>query len=91
MGFAADPRFLVTVEGGMGWIGVIAVPPSLSRLRGHSPGLIESEFFDYLDGTFTGARCKGHLGKVFPDEIGKMPLELQMHLLSDAPRNSFAA
>jgi transcriptional regulator of acetoin/glycerol metabolism len=52
-------------------------------------GLIESELFGYEDGAFTGARRKGHVGRIaqanggtlFLDEIGDMPLSLQAHLL----------
>ena len=51
--------------------------------------LIEAELFGYEDGAFTGARCKGQVGKIvqasggtlFLDEIGDMPLALQAHLL----------
>jgi transcriptional regulator of acetoin/glycerol metabolism len=52
-------------------------------------GLIEAELFGYQEGAFTGARRKGHLGKIrqadggtlFLDEIGDMPLQLQARLL----------
>lgn len=52
-------------------------------------GLIESELFGYQEGAFTGARRKGHAGKIreadkgtlFLDEIGEMPLQLQARLL----------
>lgn len=52
-------------------------------------GLIESELFGYQEGAFTGARRKGHMGKIreadggtlFLDEIGEMPLHLQARLL----------
>lgn len=52
-------------------------------------GLIESEFFGYEDGAFTGGRRGGAPGKfelarggtVFLDEIGDMPMELQGRLL----------
>jgi len=52
-------------------------------------GLIESELFGYEDGAFTGARRKGHVGKIreadkgtlFLDEIGEMPLQFQARLL----------
>ncbi|WP_306532579.1 sigma-54-dependent Fis family transcriptional regulator [Geobacter sp.] len=52
-------------------------------------GLIESELFGYQEGAFTGARRKGHIGKIreadggtlFLDEIGEMPLNLQARLL----------
>jgi sigma-54 dependent transcriptional regulator, acetoin dehydrogenase operon transcriptional activator AcoR len=52
-------------------------------------GLIESELFGYEDGAFTGAKRKGHQGKIlqanggtlFLDEIGDMPLAMQARLL----------
>ena len=52
-------------------------------------GLIESELFGYEDGAFTGARRKGHKGKIvqadggtlFLDEIGDMPPSMQARLL----------
>ncbi len=52
-------------------------------------GLIESELFGYEDGAFTGARRKGHKGKIqqahggtlFLDEIGDMPPAMQARLL----------
>lgn len=51
--------------------------------------LFESELFGYEKGAFTGAHPKGkagkfelaHLGTIFLDEIGDMPLELQPKLL----------
>jgi PAS domain S-box len=51
--------------------------------------LIESELFGYEDGAFTGARRGGHPGKfelanggtIFLDEIGEMPLDMQVDLL----------
>ncbi|MBM7621577.1 transcriptional regulator with PAS, ATPase and Fis domain [Bacillus tianshenii] len=51
--------------------------------------LLESEFFGYEDGAFTGARNKGKVGKfdlanggtLFLDEIGDMSLNLQAKLL----------
>lgn len=51
--------------------------------------LIETELFGYEEGTFTGAKKGGKPGKfelanggtIFLDEIGEMPLEMQVHLL----------
>lgn len=51
--------------------------------------LIESELFGYEPGAFTGAKSKGspgkfelaHGGTIFLDEIGDMPLHVQVHLL----------
>lgn len=54
-----------------------------------SPSLIESEFFGYEKGAFTGASAggkKGYFelannGVIFLDEIGELPLEMQAKLL----------
>lgn len=54
-----------------------------------SPNLIESEFFGYEKGAFTGANAggkKGYFelannGVIFLDEIGELPLEMQAKLL----------
>lgn len=51
--------------------------------------LIESELFGYVDGAFTGARKDGRPGKfelanggtIFLDEIGEMPINMQVKLL----------
>lgn len=51
--------------------------------------LLESELFGYEEGSFTGARRGGKLGKfelahhgtIFLDEIGDMPLHLQVKIL----------
>lgn len=51
--------------------------------------LLESEFFGYESGAFTGARKEGkpgyfesaHEGTLFLDEIGELPLDLQVKLL----------
>ncbi|MBP2032957.1 transcriptional regulator with PAS, ATPase and Fis domain [Clostridium algifaecis] len=51
--------------------------------------LIESELFGYEEGTFTGAKKGGQIGKfelanngtIFLDEIGEMPLYMQVNLL----------
>lgn len=53
------------------------------------PSLIESEFFGYEEGSFTGAKRKGkpgvfelaHNGTLFLDEISEIPMELQGRLL----------
>ena len=60
-------------------------------------GLIESEFFGYEDGAFTGGRRGGAPGKfelarggtLFLDEIGDMPLELQGRLLRVLQERTF--
>ncbi|WP_206039075.1 MULTISPECIES: sigma-54-dependent Fis family transcriptional regulator [Fusobacterium] len=51
--------------------------------------LIESELFGYESGAFTGANKQGYIGKfqlanggtIFLDEIGEMPLNMQVSLL----------
>lgn len=51
--------------------------------------LVESELFGYVEGAFTGARKGGKTGKfelanggsVFIDEIGELPLEIQVKFL----------
>jgi transcriptional regulator with PAS, ATPase and Fis domain len=51
--------------------------------------LIESELFGYEEGAFTGAKRGGYSGKfetsdggtIFLDEIGEMPLDMQIRLL----------
>jgi transcriptional regulator with PAS, ATPase and Fis domain len=51
--------------------------------------LMQSELFGYEDGSFTGARKGGGIGKlemgdggtVFLDEIGEMPFDMQVNLL----------
>lgn len=51
--------------------------------------LLESELFGYEPGSFTGASNKGRMGKfeladggtIFLDEIGEMPLDMQVKLL----------
>lgn len=54
-----------------------------------SPHLLESEFFGYEKGAFTGASDKGRrgyfeladMGTIFLDEIAELPLDLQAKLL----------
>ena len=51
--------------------------------------LLQSELFGYEAGAFTGARIGGHIGKfelankgtIFLDEIGEMPMDMQVALL----------
>lgn len=59
--------------------------------------LLESEFFGYEEGAFTGAKNKGKIGKfdmanggtLFLDEIGDMSLQLQAKLLSALQERGF--
>lgn len=59
--------------------------------------LIASELFGYDDGTFTGGKRGGKVGKfelanqgtIFLDEIGEMPLDLQATLLRIIEEHSF--
>ncbi len=59
--------------------------------------LVESELFGYEGGAFTGAERKGRRGKfeqadqgsLFLDEIGDMPLEVQVKLLRTLQDGSF--
>ena len=54
-----------------------------------SPNLIESEFFGYEKGAFTGANASGKKGYfeaadngvIFLDEVGELPLDIQAKLL----------
>lgn len=64
--------------------------PLISVNTGLIPkNLIASELFGYVEGTFTGARKGGAIGKfeaaqkgtLFLDEIGDMPMDLQVILL----------
>lgn len=59
--------------------------------------LIESELFGYEGGAFSGARKNGNVGKfelanggtIFLDEIGEMPLDLQVRLLRVVEQKQF--
>lgn len=59
--------------------------------------LLESEFFGYEDGAFTGAKNKGKIGKfdmahggtLFLDEVGDMSLQLQAKLLRALQERGF--
>ena len=64
----------------------IFVPVNCSAIP---PELMESEFFGYASGAFTGAKAGGRVGlfelanngTLFLDEIGELPLSLQSKLL----------
>lgn len=59
--------------------------------------LLEAELFGYEKGSFTGAHPKGkpgkfelaHLGSIFLDEIGDMPMEMQPKLLRVLEQKEF--
>lgn len=54
-----------------------------------SPSVLESELFGYVRGAFTGALSEGktgifelaHMGTIFLDEIGELPVDIQAKLL----------
>lgn len=54
-----------------------------------SPNVLESELFGYVRGAFTGALSEGktgifelaHMGTIFLDEIGELPVDIQAKLL----------
>jgi len=61
-----------------------------------SPGLLESELFGHEKGAFTGAeqRHRGrfemaHTGTLFIDEVGDIPLDIQVKLLNVIQSGSF--
>lgn len=75
-----------------------AVQPFLALNCGALPeNLIEAELFGYVAGAFTGAGSKGkrgllelaHQGTVFLDEIGDLPLALQVKLLKVIEESRF--
>ena len=59
--------------------------------------LLESELFGYEKGAFTGAKASGkpgkfelaHMGSIFLDEIGDLPLEMQPKLLRALEEKEF--
>ncbi len=94
-----DANILITGESGTGKE-LLAQSIHNESHRRHGPfvsvncgaiphDLIESEFFGYESGAFTGANSKGkkgkfeqaHGGTLFLDEIGEMPKRLQIALL----------
>ncbi|KIP88694.1 MULTISPECIES: sigma 54-interacting transcriptional regulator [Pseudomonas] len=75
-----------------------AAQPFLALNCGALPeNLIEAELFGYVPGAFTGAGSKGkrgllelaHHGTVFLDEIGDLPLALQVKLLKVIEESRF--
>lgn len=95
----SDTNILITGETGVGKEVIARLIHNLSN-RNQAPfikvncgaipeNLLESEFFGYEKGSFTGASTKGKAGKfeiaqggtIFLDEIGEMPLSLQVKLL----------
>lgn len=96
---SANSTILITGESGTGKELVARAIHSESRRRdmpfiavncGAIPDtLIESEFFGYVKGAFSGANPNGRIGKfelankgtIFLDEIGDMPLHLQVKIL----------
>lgn len=96
---SANSTVLITGESGTGKELIARAIHSESRRRnlpfiavncGAIPDtLIESEFFGYVKGAFSGANPNGRMGKfelankgiIFLDEIGDMPLHLQVKIL----------
>jgi transcriptional regulator with PAS, ATPase and Fis domain len=89
---------LIEGESGTGKELIARIIHDLSRRQGNfvaincgaiPQGLIESELFGYEEGSFTGAKRGGSMGKlelaeggtIFLDEIGEMPLDMQVTLL----------
>ena len=66
-----------------------AAPFVAVNCGGLSRELLATELFGYAEGSFTGARRGGMMGKIeaanggtlFLDELGEMPLDMQPHLL----------
>ncbi|MDO4744949.1 MAG: sigma 54-interacting transcriptional regulator [Bacillota bacterium] len=94
-----DCNVLITGETGVGKEKVANIIQKNSSRKVHpfikincasiSPNLIESEFFGYEKGAFTGANAggkKGYFeaadnGVIFLDEVGELPLDIQAKLL----------
>ena len=94
-----DCNVLITGETGVGKEKVANIIQKNSRRKMQpfvkincasiSPNLIESEFFGYEKGAFTGADSKGKIGYfeaadngiIFLDEVGELPMDMQAKLL----------
>ena len=94
-----DCNVLITGDTGVGKEKVANIIQKNSRRRMQpfvkincasiSPNLIESEFFGYEKGAFTGADTKGKIGYfeaadngiIFLDEVGELPMDMQAKLL----------
>lgn len=102
-----DSNLLITGESG---VGKSMVAEAIHRMSSRSDkeivsincgaipeSLLESEFFGYEKGAFTGARSDGKLGKLdladegtlFLDEISELPLQMQVKLLKVIQEKKF--
>ncbi len=95
---ASNANVIITGESGTGKELIAQTVHELSDRRNHAfitvncgavpDNLLESEFFGYRKGSFTGAASdksgylsEAHGGTLFLDEIGEIPLNLQVKLL----------
>lgn len=102
-----DSNLLITGESG---VGKSLIAESIHKMSSRNDreivsincgaipeSLLESEFFGYEKGAFTGARSDGKLGKLdladngtlFLDEISELPLQMQVKLLKVIQEKKF--